>query len=369
MNVPFLDLSPTHASIKAEMLSTFEQVYDQNVFILGEQLKLFEEEYAGFNHTEFAVGTSNGLDALYLSLKVLQIGPGDEVIVPSNTFIATLLAVSATGARPVLVEPDIQTYNIDPGCIEAAITASTKAIIPVHLYGQASDMGRISVIAQKHSLMLLEDNAQAHGASFNGKLTGSWGDINATSFYPGKNLGALGDGGAITTNHEEYAELANHLRNYGSKVKYLHEYAGHNMRLDELQAAFLRVKLTHLDQWTFERQNIASTYQQMLKGTGDLILPYTHPAATHVYHLYVIRTKYRDALQEYLAKHNVGSLIHYPVPPHLQKAYGHSGFYPGQFPIAEEISGTCLSLPIWPGMLQEQLEKVIFTVMSFFKGD
>jgi dTDP-4-amino-4,6-dideoxygalactose transaminase len=366
MMVPFLDLAPIHTSIRAEMLATFEQVYDQNTFILGKQLEQFEEEYSRFNQTAFTIGTSNGLDALYLSLKVLHIGPGDEVIVPSNTFIATLLAVSATGAKPILVEPDIRTYNIDPDRIEAAITTSTRAIIPVHLYGQACDMGKILSLAQQHSLLVVEDNAQAHGASFNGKLTGSLGHINATSFYPGKNLGALGDGGAITTNHPDFAETAYHLRNYGSRKKYQHEYAGHNMRLDELQAAFLRVKLTYLDRWTSERIKIASIYQQLLEGTGDLVLPYTHPESTHVYHLYVIRTKRRDELKEYLASHQIGSLIHYPIPPHQQKAYCDSDFYNEQFPIAEEISGSCLSLPIWPGMLQEQIEKVIITIKRFF---
>jgi dTDP-4-amino-4,6-dideoxygalactose transaminase len=309
------------------------------------------------------------LDALQLSLKIVGIGAGDEVIVPSNTYIATWLAVSFLGAKPVPVEPSIDTYNIDPDKIEEALTAKTKAIIPVHLYGQACEMDRIMDIARRHNLKVIEDNAQAHGAKFKGKLTGMFGEISATSFYPGKNLGALGDAGAITTDNEGYAERARVLRNYGSEKKYFNEEVGHNMRLDELQAAFLSVKLNYLNEWTKQRQKVAAWYDKELSNLGDLILPTTHANATHVYHLYVIRTEQRDSLQRYLTKAGVGTLVHYPIPPHLQKAYSNLGFRADNFPIAEKIAKTCLSLPMWPGMKFSQIEYVVEAIKNYFSED
>lgn len=366
MIIPFLNLAPMHSAIKAEMQIAFEQVYDSYWYIMGEQLSQFEEEYAKFNQTKYAIGISNGLDALFISLKSLGIGDGDEVIVPSNTYIASLLAITYAGAKPVLVEPDILTYNLDPLKIESSINSSTKAIMPVHLYGQACDMIAISSIAEKHHLHIIEDNAQSHGAMFKGKLTGSWGLVNGTSFYPGKNLGALGDGGAVTTNDEEVANKIFLLRNYGSRIKYRNEIPGHNMRLDELQAAFLSVKLKHLTQWTLQRKEAGRIYTTLLEGIGDLILPYIHPDSTHVYHLYVVRTKQRDALQKHLSDLGVGTLIHYPVPPHLQEAYIGLNYTTGDFPIAEEISKTCLSLPIWPGITHEQIEMVVKTIKEYF---
>lgn len=366
MTVPFLNLSFMHSSIKDKMLDTFQKVYDGNWFVLGEYLELFETQYAKFNEVDYVIGVSNGLDALELSLKIAGVQSGDEVIVPSNTYIATWLAVSFLGAIPVPVEPNIETYNLDPDKIETALTAKTKAIIPVHLYGQACEMEKIMELAGKYDLKVIEDNAQAQGASYKKKVTGSFGDINATSFYPGKNLGALGDAGAITTNSEEYAIRARRLRNYGSEKKYYNEEIGHNMRLDELQAAFLTVKLKRLNEWTASRQQIAKWYDRYLKNVGDLILPVSADQATHVYHLYVIRTSQRNPLQQYLQSKGVGTLIHYPVPPHLQNAYQHMGYQRGSFPIAEVLADTMLSLPLWVGMEEQHVEYIANAINDFF---
>lgn len=366
MQIPFLSFEYSNNQIKKEILSSFENFFDSSWYVLGNQVKNFEQEYALFNNVKHCVGVSNGLDALHIALKALDIGESDEVIVPSNTYIATALAVSYVGAKPVFVEPDIKTYNIDPSKIEAAITSNTKAIIPVHLYGQACEMDSIMTIAKKHNLFVVEDNAQAHGASYNGKFTGSWGNINGTSFYPGKNLGAFGDAGAVTTNNAELAQKANTLRNYGSPKKYYNEMIGFNMRLDECQAGFLSVKLKYLKEWTAQRQEIAGWYNEALKNIDGLTLPVASENATHVYHLYVIRIKHRDALQNYLSKNDIGTLIHYPIPPHLQKVYEHLGFKKGDFPVAEEIADTCLSLPIWPGITKGDINLVADSIKSFF---
>lgn len=366
MKIPFVSFDYMHQPIKAEMLEAFEAFYDSNWYVLGGRVKSFENEYAAFNKVEYCVGVSNGLDALHIALKTLGIGQGDEVIVPSNTYIATWLAVSYVGAIPVPVEPDLNTYNIDVSKIEAAITAKTKAIMPVHLYGQACEMDAIIAIAQKHNLFVIEDNAQAQGATFNKKLTGSFGDINGTSFYPGKNLGALGDAGGVTTNNPTLAEKAKVLRNYGSQKKYYNEVIGFNMRLDECQAALLSVKLRHLDGWIKQRQEIATWYNEALKSIGDLVLPVVHPKATHVYHLYVVQTNHRDLLQKYLDEKEVGTLIHYPVPPHLQEAYTELGYKKGDFPIAEELANNCLSLPMWPGITKEQIEYIAREMRIFY---
>jgi dTDP-4-amino-4,6-dideoxygalactose transaminase len=259
----------------------------------------------------------------------------------------------------------MSTYNLDPGLLEKAITPKTKAIMPVHLYGQCCEMDEITKIANKHGLFVIEDNAQAHGALYNGKLAGSFGHINATSFYPGKNLGALGDAGAITTNNLELAEKVKILRNYGSEKKYYNEVIGHNMRLDELQAAFLSVKLRFIDEWTNKRQQVAAWYDENLKTISNLVLPTIAENATHVYHLYIVRTSHRNKLKDHLEKHGIGTLIHYPVPVHMQKAYTHLGFKQGQFPIAEEIADTCLSLPLWPGMNEEMVSIISETIKKF----
>jgi len=365
LSIPFLSFTPQNQQIREQVLAAMAQIFDSEWYVLGEAVKRFEVEYAAFNQTAACVGVANGLDALHLALRALGIGAGDEVLVPSNTYIATWLAVSMVGATPVPVEPSLATYNLDPTRLEAAITPRTRAIMPVHLYGQACEMQAIMAIAEKHGLQVIEDNAQAQGASFAGKLTGSFGAINATSFYPGKNLGALGDAGAITTNHENLAQQIRVLRNYGSQQKYHNEVLGYNSRLDELQAAILSVKLPLLAEWTHQRQILAAQYQAALSKISDLQLPAVAPGATHVYHLYVVRTPRRDALQRYLTEQGVGTLIHYPVPPHLQAAYKNLGYKAGDFPLAEEIAATCLSLPLWPGITSEQVDNIAYAVKTF----
>jgi dTDP-4-amino-4,6-dideoxygalactose transaminase len=367
MKIPFLSFSESNQTVKQELMNAFEHFFDSGWYVLGNGVRKFEQEYAAFNQVQYCVGLSNGLDALHIALMTLGIGAGDEVIVPSNTYIATVLAISYVGATPVFVEPDIETYNIDPSKIEAAVTPQTKAIMPVHLYGQCCEMEAIMQLAEKYNLFVVEDNAQSQGAGFKGKLAGSWGDINGTSFYPGKNLGALGDAGAITTNDESLAKKAGILRNYGSEKKYFNEVIGHNMRLDECQAYFLSVKLKHLNDWTKQRQEIANWYNVALKGIGDIFLPIIHPDATHVFHLFVIRTEKRNALQQYLSDMGVGTLIHYPIPPHLQQAYQHLGLKKGDLPIAEKIAETCLSLPVWPGMTKEMIESIAQVIKDFYE--
>jgi dTDP-4-amino-4,6-dideoxygalactose transaminase len=367
MKIPFLSFDGMHLPIKQDLKNAFEKFLDSNWFVLGKNVEAFQKEYALFNNVKYCIGVSNGLDALHVALKTLKVGMGDEVIVPSNTYIASVLSVSYVGATPVFVEPDINTYNMDPVKIEAAITSKTKAIMPVHLYGQACEMEPVMTIAKKHHLFVVEDNAQAHGATYKEKLTGSWGNINGTSFYPGKNFGALGDAGAVTTNNFELAQQAMALRNYGSQKKYYNEMIGFNMRLDECQAGFLSVKLKYLKEWTEQRREIAGWYNDSLRDIDDLILPSVAKNATHVYHIYLVRTQHRDTLQKYLADSSIGTMIHYPVPPHLQKAYEHLGFKKGNFPIAEEIANTCLSLPIWPGMQQSEVGYIAEKIINFYK--
>lgn len=368
MDVPFLSFRATMDITRGAMLRAFEQFHDSGWYILGSRLKSFEANYSAYNHAGHCIGVSNGLDALTLALKVLGIGPGDEVIVPSHTFIASVLAVTHVGATPVFAEPDPATCTIDPTQIEAVTGPKTRAIMPVHLYGQACEMDRIMEIAGKRHLLVIEDNAQAQGSSFRGKPTGSWGQINATSFYPGKNLGGLGDGGAVTTDHADYADRARMLRNYGSAIKYEHEIAGYNMRLDELQAAILDVKLPYLDSWNRMRQQAAQWYLERLGQVGDLILPVTHPGSDHVYHLFVVRSSKRDELQAHLQSNGVGTLIHYPIPAHLQKAYQYLGYERGDFPIAESIAASCLSLPMFPGISEEEVDYVSECIKQFFGG-
>ena len=367
MRVPFLSFDYIHGLFREEAIETFIQFYDDHFYVLGNKVVEFERQYASFSGCKYCIGVSNGLDALTLALKACGIGPGDEVIVPSNTYIATVLSVTHAGATPVFAEPDMQTYNITADAVEALVTDKTKAIMPVHLYGQCCEMQGIMQLADEHNLKVIEDNAQAHGAAYNNKLSGSWGHINATSFYPGKNLGALGDAGAVTTNDETIAQQISMLRNYGSAKKYYNEAAGYNMRLDELQAAFLLVKLKYLETFTALRQNTAALYQQKLNGTGDIILPVTAQGCTHVYHLYVIRTNRRDALQQWLTQQGIGTMIHYPVPPHLQKAYEYLNYKKGKFPKAETIADTCLSLPLYPGISESEIDYVCSCVQSFFK--
>ncbi len=365
--IPFLSLDPQHKQIDTEIRSAIAKVYSSRSFVLDKQVSAFEERFAAYTDVRHCIGTGNGYDAIKLSLQALEIGEGDEVIVPSNTCIPTWLAVSATGARVVPVEPDINTYNIDPSKIAPAITSRTKAIVPVHLYGHPCDMNGIMNIAKRRKLFVVEDNAQAHGASFDGRRTGSFGIVNATSFYPTKNLGAFGDGGAITTNHDLLAEKIRRLHNYGSKSKNVVVDKGVNSRLDEIQAAVLQVKLRKLNAWNNQRKAIAKAYRMQLSDIDDLVLPAVANNATHVYHLFVVRTQRRDALAAHLRKNGVDTLIHYPVPPHRQKAYSDHGFKRDQFPIANRIADTCLSLPCWPGMTSEQIEKVIKAIGQFFR--
>lgn len=367
MTIPFLSFAPQHGPIRAEVLAAIADVYDRQWYVLGEQVSAFEAEYSAFNDVAHTVGVANGLDALHLGLEALGVQPGDEVIVPSNTYIATWLAVSFVGGVPVPVEPNPQTYNLDPASLEAAITPRTKGIVPVHLYGQACEMGPILAIAQRHGLWVMEDNAQAQGAAWEGRRTGSFGQVNGTSFYPGKNLGALGDAGAVTTNDEALAARLRTLRNYGSQQKYYNEVIGHNSRLDELQAAVLRVKLPQLAAWTAQRQQVASLYNEHLAGLADLVLPTVAAGATHVYHLYVVRSSRRDALQRHLTAQGIGTLIHYPVPPHMQQAYEPLQQPAGSFPIAEQLAATCLSLPMWPGMTESHVATVAAAIRSFYQ--
>ena len=341
------------------------RVYDSYWYVLGDEVKNFERAYSVFNHVPHTIGVANGLDALVLALRVLEIGPGDEVIVPSNTYIATWLAVTQVGATPVPVEPDLATSNLDPALIAAAVTSRTRAIMPVHLYGQACRMTEIMVIARQHDLHVVEDNAQAQGATFDGQTTGSFGAVNGTSFYPGKNLGALGDAGAVTTTSAELDQKVRVLRNYGSQQKYYNEVVGYNSRLDELQAAVLGVKLQHLPGWTCQRQQVAAWYGQHLAGIDGLRLPTVADGATHVYHLYVVHTPRRDALQQHLTAQGIGTMIHYPVPPPRQQAYQTLGLEPGRFPIAETLAATCLSLPMWPGLTEAHVAAVAAAIRSF----
>lgn len=364
--VKFLDLQAVNKHYQKELYDAFHKVMDSGWFVLGENVDAFEKEYAAYSQTEYSIGVANGLDALIISLKALQIGAGDEVIVPSNTYIASWLAVSYVGATPVPVEPRLDTYNLNPELIQSKITSKTKAIMVVNLYGQAAELEAISFIAKKNNLAVVEDNAQSQGATYNGKPTGSWGDINATSFYPGKNLGAIGDGGAITTSNADLFKFCKVFRNYGSQVKYYNEIKGVNSRLDELQAAFLRVKLPDLDRTNAIRNDLAKVYDEALANVGDLVLPKIAENASSVFHIYIVRTKRRDELAAYLAEQGIGTVIHYPIPPHLQEAYSELGFKKGDFPIAEEIAETCLSLPLHQEMTKEDLDYVILKLKSFF---
>lgn len=367
MKIPFYRFDAMHHPIRESLIEAVASVIDGGWYIMGDKLRQFESTWSTFSGVEHTVGVSNGLDALHIALKTLGIGPGDEVIIPSNTYIATALAVTYTGAIPVLAEPNPATFNLDPSNLMETITRKTKAIIPVHLYGQPCDMPAIMRVASEHQLFVIEDNAQAQGALIEGKKTGSWGHINATSFYPGKNLGALGDAGAITTNDLQFDQKARTWRNYGSTVKYYNEVRGFNARLDELQAAFLLEKIKHLDNWNQERSDIAQYYLDALASTGDLVLPDQIEGVRHVWHQFVIRTASRDALKAYLEVNGIGTLIHYPVPIHLQEAYRDMGWKTGQFPVSEYLATAVLSLPIFPGLRREEQDYIIDKIIRFFK--
>ena len=362
MKVPFLDLKAPHQELKAELISAFTRVLDSGWYIVGKELESFETKFAEYCGVEHCIGVGNGLDAIHLLLEAYGIGPGDEVLVPSNTFIATWLAVTRTGAKPVAVEPDPQTYNIDPAAIEAAITPRTAAIIPVHLYGQPANMDVINRIAERHKLVVIEDAAQAQGARYRDRRVGSLGHAAATSFYPGKNLGALGDGGAVLTSDAAIADKVRELRNYGSKVKYWHDRLGYNSRLDEMQAAFLALKLSKLEGANIRRREIAQRYTEALVGT-KIQAPNVPTWADPVWHLYVVRTPQRDELQQHLKQNGVETLVHYPIPPHLQQCY--VGMANEPLPISELLASEILSLPIYPSMTEAEIGHVIRNLDNF----
>ncbi|NSB30266.1 DegT/DnrJ/EryC1/StrS family aminotransferase [Clostridium saccharoperbutylacetonicum] len=358
MKIPFLNLEPMHTEIRDEIVNAFKTIYDRNSFILGHSVEAFEQEFSKYCNTNYCISCGNGLDALSIILRGYDIGGGDEVIVPSNTFIATALAVSYAGAKVVFVEPDINTFNIDVNKIEEAITPKTKAIIAVHLYGRPAEIDKIKVICKKYNLKLIEDAAQSHGSIYKGKKTGNLGDAAGFSFYPGKNLGALGDGGCILTNDSILAQKVRAIRNYGSTIKYNNEYKGVNSRLDELQAEFLRIKLKYLDKWNAARQEIAKLYLEGIKN-NKITLPFINSAYESIWHIFIIRTEFRDKLVNYLKANGIETLIHYPIPIHLQKAYKDLGYKSGDFPVAENISKTVLSLPIWYGISESEINYVI----------
>ncbi len=358
MKIPFLDVGAAYQELKPEIDAAVARVLDSGWYILGPEVEAFETEFAAYCEAKHAIGVANGLDALHLALLAMGVGPGDEVIVPSNTYIATWLAVSQCGATPVPVEPDARTYNIDPARIEAAITSRTKVILPVHLYGQPADMDPILALARKHSLRVLEDGAQAHGSRYKNRRIGAHGDAVAWSFYPGKNLGALGDGGAVTTSDPEIADHIRVLRNYGSRVKYVNEVRGFNSRLDPIQAAVLRVKLKHLDVWNARRQAIAHKYLETLRDSG-LTLPFVPDWANPAWHLFVVRHPKRDALAKQLSNAGVETLIHYPTPPHRQAAYADAGFASGAFPLATQMAADVLSLPIGPHLSFKDMQSTV----------
>lgn len=364
MKIPFVTFKPLEAELDRDLRAAFERVYTRSWYIEGVEDEAFETAFAEYCESKFCVGVGNGLDALYLALKALDIHPGDEVILPSNTYIATALAVTYCGATPVFVEPDIRTFNIDPTRIEEKITSKTKAIMPVHLYGQACDMEPIMEIAKKHKLYVIEDCAQAHGATYKGKKIGSFGEAAGFSFYPGKNLGALGDAGTTVTNNEELAKKVRALGNYGSDYKYHHIYQGNNSRLDELQAAFLSAKLCYLDKVNENRRTIAKKYLTGITNP-QVILPFVPEYTNPVWHIFGIRCKRRDELEKFLNDAGISTNKHYPIPMHLQECYKDLGFKKGDYPIAEEISETELSIPMYYGMTDEEVQYVIDRINEF----
>lgn len=365
MNIPLLDVYATYKELQPALDAAYQRVMKSGWYILGEEVDAFEQEFANYCGAKYCIGVGNGLEALHLILRSIEIGSGDEVLVPANTYIATWLAVSYAGAIPVPVEPDTTTYNINSSMIEAAITERTRAILSVHLFGQPADMEAISAIAKRYNLFVIEDAAQAHGAKYKGRQAGSLGDAAGFSFYPGKNLGAFGDAGAVVTNNPEIAEKIKMLRNYGSRIKYYNEYKGFNSRLDPLQAAFLRVKLQYLNEWNNRRKKIAEQYLSELNNLENLVLPEVPAWADPNWHLFVIRHPQRDKLQSYLNQNGIGTLIHYPVPPHLSRAYSDMGYREGDFPITEELAKTMLSLPIGPHLDMSSVNKVINTLKYF----
>lgn len=367
MKIPFLDLQAGYLELQQEIDAAVARVLQSGWYIQGPELAQFESEFASFCEARHCVGAANGLEALQLALLALGVGPGEEVIVSSNTFIATWLAVSMVGATPVPVEPDPHTHNIDPNRIEEAISTRTRVLLPTHLYGQPADLDPIIELAKRRGLRVIEDAAQAHGARYKGRRIGAHGDVVTWSFYPGKNLGAYGDGGAVTTNDASLAERVRMLGNYGSRQKYVHGERGLNSRLDPLQAAILSVKLRHLEEWNARRAAIAETYLGRLRGTG-IELPYVPEWADPAWHLFVVQSPDRDVLTEQLSKSGVQTLVHYPIPPHQQHAYADSGYAGGAFPIAERLAEQVVSLPIGPHLSRAQAEHVAEAILRLAPG-
>ena len=363
MHVPFVDLAAQHASIRSEIDHAFKDAIDRSAFVGGEQVRLFEEEFARYCDVSGCVGVGNGTDALYLAMRAMGIGSGDEVITVAHTFVATSEAITSTGAHPVFVDIDEQTLLIDPTKLEAAITPRTKAIIPVHIYGHPCPMDRISEIARKHSLWVIEDAAQAQGAKWQGRTIGSLGDVACFSFYPSKNLGAMGDAGAVVSDNADLLEKVRMLSNHGRKDKYLHAFEGVNSRLDGLQAAVLRIKLRHLDEWNDARRHVASLYRSGLEGL-DLVLPPDNPDCEDVWHLFVVRVADRDQLAAALRSEGIDTGVHYPVPLHRQPAYEHLGMGPGSLPVTERAAEDVLSLPMFAHLTDQQVERVIEAVRA-----
>lgn len=366
MKIPFSDVTPLHEGMIDEIQAAFGRVLSKEWFIQGENCEAFEKEFAEYCGSRYCIGCGNGLDALHLILKAAGIGAGDEVIVPAQTFIATCLSVTYAGAKPVCVDIEPEFYSLDPEKLEAAITPRTKAVIGVHLYGQVGRWDEISEVARRHQLLLIEDAAQAHGATYRGRKAGHLGDAAGFSFYPGKNLGALGDAGAVCTDSESIADTVGYLRNYGSKKKYVHRYQGVNSRLDELQASFLRAKLPHLDEWGKERSRIAQRYLSEIRNTL-IHLPAVNPHSSHAWHIFAIQTPYRDQLREWLLRHEISCQVHYPTPIHLHDAYQELGYHIGDFPVAEKAAKEELSLPLYYGMTEDQVEAVVKAINAFSK--
>ncbi|MBI1804484.1 MAG: DegT/DnrJ/EryC1/StrS family aminotransferase [Ignavibacteriae bacterium] len=368
MKVPLADLHAQYLTIKPEIDAAIQRVIDRSQFILGKAVSDFEQAFADAHQVKHCVAVGSGTDALHLALWALGVGEGDMVVTTPFTFIATVEAISLTGARPIFADIDERTYTMDPGCIDDLLSKSkgVKAILPVHLYGQAAEMNEIKKIALRYGLAIVEDACQAHLAGYDGKCVGHFGTAACFSFYPGKNLGAYGEAGAIITNDDALATKMRRLRDHGQVEKYKHEFWGHNYRMDGIQGAVLGVKLKYLRQWTDRRREIARRYHEYLRDVGDLTLPYEDPKSYHVYHLFVVRTKRRDVLQKYLADKEIGTSIAYPIPLHFQQAYRHLGYKKGDFPVSETVALECLSLPIYAEMSDEQVEFVAAAIRSFF---
>jgi len=366
MQVPFLDLKANYLPLKEQILREIEEVLDNTAYILGPKVKSFEERFAAAHDVSHCLAVSSGTDGNHLALWALGVGHGDEVIIPANTFIATAWGATLCGATPVFVDCEADSYNIDPSKVEEKITSKTKAIVAVHLYGQPADLDSLREIAKRHNIALVEDAAQAHLAEYKGNKIGGLGDICSFSFYPGKNLGAYGEGGAVTTNSDELNEKVKRYREHGSVKKYYHEVLGHNYRMEALQGAVLGVKMNHIAEWTEKRRAIAEKYRQLLGDISEITLPAEMPYAKHVYHLYVIQTEKRDELQSFLNENGVATGLHYPLPLHMQECFKNLGYKEGDFPVTEKLASHCLSLPMFPEMTEEQIQYVANTIKKFF---